>query len=259
MNKTQWISIFVAAVLFALLYFGLNTKPDNIKGLEKTRSLAAEKTSAAVLMKNAKSNLDNANLASLELLEQEFVNATVDSVKTSFGKQLSGRWFELKQPSIAGHFAQKVAEIDNVENSWSIAGTTYALCVQRSKDEAEKDFCTKRAVESFENAISLNPDESAHKLNLALVYTDNPPEGQPMKGIQMMLALNRENPENVTVIKTLARLGLQTGQYEKVLARLTKAKSLAPNDSEIDCLLVKVYTATKETALAEKAVVNCNQ
>ncbi len=259
MNKTQWISIAGAAVLFSLLYFGCNTKPENIKGLEKTRTLAAEKTSAAVLMKNAKAKLPNAELASLELLEQEFVNTTVDSIKINYGKQLSGRWFELKQPAISGHFAQEVASLENEENSWSIAGTTYALCVQRSQDEVEKDFCSKRAVESFENAISLNPSESAHKLNLALVYADNPPEGQPMKGIQMLLTLNREQPENVTVIKTLARLGLQTGQFEKVLARLTKAKALAPNDREIDCMLVKVYTATNETALAEQAAVNCNR
>jgi len=107
MNRTQWISIAGAAVLFVLLYFGCNTKPENIKGLEKTRSLAAEKTSAAVLMKNAKAKLSNADLASLELLEQEFVNATADSSKISFGKQLSGRWFESKHPSIAGHFAPK--------------------------------------------------------------------------------------------------------------------------------------------------------
>ncbi len=254
----QWISIFGAIGLFMLLYFGLDSKPKNIEALEKTRTLSAEKTSAGVLIKLAKESLEPSDVSSLELMEQEFVVAVGDSSKSAIGKRLSGRWYELKKPAIAGHFAMQVAELENSEDAWSIAGTTFALCLKRSKDDAEKDFCTKRAIQSFENAISLNPSENAHKLNLALVYVDNPPEDQPMKGIQILLGMNRENPENVTVIKALARLGIQTGQMDKALDRLIKAKGLAPDDKEIDCLLVKVYEANQQNELALKAAQKCN-
>ena len=91
-----------------------------------------------------------------------------------------------------------------------------------------------------------------------MVYVDNPPEDQPMKGIQILLGMNRENPENVTVIKALARLGIQTGQMDKAYARLIKAKAIAPDDKEIDCLLVKVYEAQQQSKLALEAAQKCN-
>ena len=257
MNKAQWFSIAGALILFGILYFVLDTKPDTIKASEKSRSLTAEQTSAAVLVKQAKRNLDPTELASLELLEQDYFAAQADSTKLNLGKRLSGRWFELKQIAVAGHYAQLVAEKENSENAWSIAGTTFALCVQRTKEEAEKDFCSRRAVEAFENAISINPAASVHKVNLALVYADHPPKENPMKGIQLLLEMNRSNPEDVQVIKTLARLGIKTGQYDKALARLQKAKTLAPEDSSIDCLMAEIYTATNQEALAMAAKEKC--
>lgn len=253
MNKAQWISILSAVLIFVVLYFVLDTSPKDFRDLEKSRSVSSEQTSSAILIKDAKESINPADLASLELLEQEFHSTSSDSVKIEFGKRLSGRWFDLKQVAVAGHYAQLIAEIENQADSWGIAGTTFALCMQRSQNEVEKDYCTKRAIESFENAISLNPEASNHKVNLALVYADNPPDGNPMKGIQMLLGMNKENPDDVQVIKSLARLGMKTGQYEKALGRLLKAKSLTPEDTSIDCMLMEIYGSTDQHALAQKA------
>ena len=35
MNKSQWILISAAVALFAVLYFGFDTKPEKQKGIEK--------------------------------------------------------------------------------------------------------------------------------------------------------------------------------------------------------------------------------
>jgi cytochrome c-type biogenesis protein CcmH/NrfG len=83
-----------------------------------------------------------------------------------------------------------------------------------------KAFCNQRAVQAFENAISLNPDNASHRLNLALTYTEMPPEDNPMKGILLLRELQEQYPENTQVLNALGRLAIQTGQYARAVERL---------------------------------------
>ena len=178
MTKNQYILIFGSLLLFFVLYFGCDTSPnDSQKALEKTRALAAESTDINALLKSAKSDLIPEAENAVFALERQLEEAVDDSTKIGLFQQLSGLWFELGKLAISGYYAQSIAEIDNAENSWSIAGTTYTICVQRSQEEKVKNFCSGRAVTAFENAISINPENMAHKVNLALCYAENPPEG----------------------------------------------------------------------------------
>ncbi|NNE30328.1 MAG: hypothetical protein HKN16_11875 [Saprospiraceae bacterium] len=251
MNKTQIITILAAIGLFGLLFLGFDTKPQKQKDLEKSRSFNAELTSGQALLKNAKEGLSSSDLNEVSLLESQ-TNAENDSLKAEFLKELSGRWYELQRPDIAGYYAEQVAELENSEESWAISGTTFSLCLQRMQREDQVDFCKRRAISSFENAISLSPENMTHQVNLAMVFANNPPQEQPMKGIQMLLALNRKAPENVLVLKTLARFGMQTNQFEKALGRLQKAKAQAPEDKELDCLLAKAHQGLGNAAEAAR-------
>jgi len=71
---------------------------------------------------------------------------------------------------------------------------------------------------------------------------------QPMKGIQMLLALIKEEPANTDVMFHLGRLAIQTGQFEKAEERLKAAEKLNPKDARIICALADLYerTANKE-------------
>jgi len=250
MNRLQLLSIAIALGLFGLLYFGFDTKPSKQKELEKTRSFSAELTSGPALIKSAKANLSAEQLGELELLEAQS-QSPVDSTSIYYKKQLASRWYQMGHPAISGHFALQIAEKENTESAWSIAGTTFSICLKNNPSPEREDYCKKRAISSFETAISLAPENSQHRVNLAMVYANHPLADQPMKGIQMLLELNRKDPDNVLVLKTLATFGLQTNQFDKVIGRLEKAKSLAPKDLEIDCLLEKAYIGKGMTEKAQ--------
>jgi len=241
MNKTQWIVIISAAVLFSVLYFGLDTKPYSHSSVEEKRGLSAVSTDANSLVMEAKKSLGPQQIAVLTALEAEYQSAKTDSVKTGALKQLSSNWYKFERPDVAGYYAEEVASLSNEEEAWSIAGTTYSICIQRMKEEKVRGFCTERAISALETAASLNPDNLQHKINLALVHTENPPKENPMQGVLMLVDLNKQHPENVSVLTQLGRLAIKTGQLEKAVQRLGKAVELEPDNRSANCLLASAY------------------
>lgn len=255
MTKLQTIISIGAVVMLLGMYFGCETKPPKQKEIEKTRVMNAESTGIRALEKEAKDTLNRSEAGFIAALEKEVQTAPNDTAKIAGLKRLSSNWFRLGRPDIAGFYAEEVATKTEDEKSWSIAGTTYNICIQRIGAQKIRDFCTKRAINAFENAISLNPESTAHRVNLALCYTENPPQDNPMKGVLLLVDLVKQYPEDPLVLSNLGRLAVKTGQWGKAKERLESAYKFAPNDKNIICLLADTYTQLKDpqaAAFAEK-------
>lgn len=256
MTKLQTGICLSAILLLLVMYFGCETKPPKQKQIEKTRVLNAESTTVQTLLKEAKDTLNSRSDNYILSLEKQLESAKDDTTRVEILKQLSGRWFSEARPDIAGGYAEKIAEIEDSEDSWAITGTTFAICVKRMNEARIRDFCTSHAIKAFENAISLNPSNTTHKVNLAICYTDNPPPNNPMKGVLLLRDLLDKEPNNPLVLSSLGRLAIRTGQFEKAKERLEQAYSSAPNNKEIICLLAQTYTSLNDTenaaAFAEK-------
>ena len=255
MGWKQWVAVGIALGLSAILYWGFDIIPPKQQALNKTRALNVEATNVEVLKREAKEQLtafQQADLAAVELsLEQD------SSQAVPLLKELSGKWYEFGYPAISGYYAQEVAKRESSGESWAIAGSTYAICAQRTDQEKVKQYCSQRAIQAFEKALSLDPDRTDYRLNLALVHVDNPPKDNPMKGILMLRDLNREQPDNVSVLNNLGRLAIQTGQYERALERLEHALSVDPENTLTICLLAETYTALNQQEKAEPFARQC--
>ena len=68
MNRTQFIAIGAALVLFLAMYFGCETRPAQVRNLEKSRSLSLEVTGIENLMQAARKKLSASDLATLDAL-----------------------------------------------------------------------------------------------------------------------------------------------------------------------------------------------
>jgi len=260
MTKAQYGLSGSALLLFFLLYFGCKTKPPAQQEIEKSRLLNAEQTDVNVLLKEAKASMTSGQQAEVFLLEEALANLSTeeDTAKIDAYKQLASKWFSLGHPGISGDYAQKIADVENTEEAWSIAGTTYTICVQRSDVEKVREFCTKRAIQSFESAISLNPTNVQHKVNLALCYTENPPADNPMKGILMLRTLDDENPEDALINTSLARLAIRTGQYDRAIQRLQTVLRNEPANNTANCLIGQAYEKAGKAEMAVPFIEKCN-
>ncbi len=259
MTKTQSIVLVIIGLLFVILYFGCETKPKEMQLAEKSRASKIEVTGFQTLMLDAKKNLSKNDKDIFNAYNVELNNSLEDSSKVKVIKKIAAKWYSLGHHAISGNYAEEIAKIEDNENSWSIAGTTYVLCTKASEEDKMKQYCQTRSVKCFENAISHNPENLDNKVNLALSFVEYPPSDNPMKGILMLIDLNKKNPENVSILNQLGRLGMQTNQFEKAAQRLEKALSIEPNNNITACLLAKAYKSLGKNSEASKMDKLCNE
>lgn len=258
LKKEQLYYTLGAIVLLAVLYFGFDIHPSTHKALEKSRALNTREYDIASYQAEAKKSLKEDEIGYLETLEAQVQHAGQDSARLNILKQLSGYWYKLGNPVMAGLYAKEVAEKENSGLSWSITGTTFASGLQQELDEKQKLFARDQALEAFENAISLEPAVVDHRVNQALCYIELPEAGQPMKGIQMLAGLATSYPDSPAPPYQLARLAVRTGQYERALTRIEQALKLDPTDSRIACLAIDIYTALNKPAEAAQLADRCS-
>lgn len=241
MNKAQYLAVLAALALFLGLYFGFDTKTDKQKTTERSRSLQAESTGFETIVADAKAHLDASQSTQVAEREQALEKAASDADRISALKRLSGLWYEFGQIPVAGGFAEQAAELENADSSWSVAGATFFNGLMASQDPVVRRYCADHAVKAFESAASLNPAQVEHRVNLALVYAENPPPDNPMQAVLMLRELENKYPDHPAVYNTLGRLAIKTGQWQRAVERLEKAWALDKNNLNTPCLLAKAY------------------
>ncbi len=240
MSKSQILVIVLTSFLFLGLYLGGSLKPKEIKSAEKIRAVEVESTDINSLLMAAKPSLSARQEADLMALEAKLGDSKTDLEKIATYKELASAWYSFNNSTLSAYYAEEVAELENTEDSWSIAGTTYVIALKSSEEEKNKKFTSKRAIKAFENAISLNPENIQHKVNLAIAYKEFPPANNPMMGVLMLLDLNKQHPENTSVLLTIAQMGLETNQIDKAMGRIESALKLEPNNARANCLMAEV-------------------
>ncbi len=249
----------MATLLLLLLYLGCQTKTPEHLQLEAMRQPEAAGES---LLRAAREALTPAQLADVSTLEDRLESRTDEDNEIDLLQQLSGTYYRAGRPEAAGYYARRLAEVENTEEAWSIAGTTFSLCTQKYLGSEEEDGirqqCAQEAVAAYEAAISLNPDELDHRVNLALIYVDNPPEGNPMKGILDLVGLDKEYPREPRVLVALGRLAIRTGQWERAEQRLSVADEIEPDYPGLACLLAQTYQQLGQADKEQTYAARCN-
>ncbi len=258
-TKTQLGFIAAAVLLFAVLYFGFDTKPKKQAELEQSRALNFESTDIRVVLADAKQQLNSRQNGVIGIAELELQEVTDDTLKAIRMETLAREWYGFGFPEVSGYYAEEIAKLRNTGASWGIAGTTFTLCAKNRTEDKIRDFCRQHALRAFENAVSEEPNVIDHRLNMALLNVEVPPESNPMKGIQMLLSLNEDHPKNVKVLNQLGRLSIQTNQWDRALKRLTTSLEIEPNNRSTICMLSKVYQSLQEFSKAEKFTRLCNE
>jgi tetratricopeptide (TPR) repeat protein len=257
MSSLQKIVLFATLLLFGVLYFGFDTKAPEREKLETSRQIQGESTGIETLLTEAKSSLSTSQITDIETMEVSLETAKTDKEKAVILKKISGLWYSQSNFPIAGEYAEKVAMIENVDSAWSIAGATYFSGLQQSKDQKIRDFCAQRATKAFESAASLAPNDASHRVNVALVYAENPPADNPMKAVLLLKDLEVKYPEAPSVYNALGRLAIKTGQWQKAVDRLEKSWVLDKKNIKTPCLLAKAYGELQNSAKAAEYAAMC--
>ncbi len=257
MQRPQYTVLFAALALFLGLYLGFSTKPSKQKVVEQSRSLQGSSTSLDNLIADAREHLSGSQAATLAELEAAANAAPSDSVRIEPLKRLSAWWYQAEQLPIAGGIAAQVAEIAQTDEAWSVAGATFYTALAAATAPVIRSFCADNAVKAFESAASLRPEQVEHRVNLALVYAENPKPDDPMRAVMLLRELESQHPENPAVYNALGRLAIKTGQWERAIQRLEKAYALDSKNPNTPCLLSKAYEGMGNEELMTKFAKIC--
>jgi tetratricopeptide (TPR) repeat protein len=237
MNKSQIWAAIAAFSLFLILYLGFDTKTNKIK----TKEIKEASVELNTLVEKAAAELTGNHATQYNELDRKLKAAQNEPEKVEILKDISAFWFQEGQLPVAGVIAEQVAQIEKTDSSWSVAGGTFFTALVESREEQMRDFCAQHAVLAFEKAASLAPERVEHRVNLALVWAENPDPNNPMQAVMMLRELETKHPDNPSVYNALGRLAIKTGQWQRAVDRLEKSWSLNKNNPNTPCLLARAY------------------
>lgn len=255
MRTGHYITIIVALGLIAALYWGVNTTPPK-KADEQPPMAGAQMPAQSIVTLS----IDSLLLASqkalpehaqedLSTLTQKSAVATSDVDKSTIYKEMGDLMLEHKQFAAAAHYYTESAKLDNSEKSLNFAGRFNLDLLHSAHEASVQAWAADNAITSFERSLEINPDNDTVKMALASAYVDG--TGQPMQGIQLLLGITKEDPDNVQANLMLGQLSIRSGQNDKAISRFETVLKKDPENTEALYFLAEAY---KNNGNKEKAI-----
>lgn len=140
-------------------------------------------------------------------------------------------WQEHKQLPMAAHFYGQAAKLENSEKKLNFAGQFFLdLMHQPGTTPSVQLWEAQQAVDYLSRSRELNPDNDSTTIALASGYIEG--TGETMQGVQLLLGITREKPDHIPANLTLGRLAVQSGQFDKALARFETVLKQQPENTE---------------------------
>lgn len=153
-------------------------------------------------------------------------------------------------------YISEAAKLDNSEKSLTFAARLFLENLRAEHDPAKLKWKADNAIELFEKAIILNPNDDELSIGLGSSYvfglgragTD---ATATMQGIQELLKVVRKDSTNMKAQFVLGVGGFVSGQYDKAVERFSKVVTAQPDNLEAIAFLADTYAAKgdKEQAI----------
>jgi tetratricopeptide (TPR) repeat protein len=231
-------------VLFALFFFGKTIPPKKVSSGEA--AVAARPMEAADILKVSKSRLTVSQQAYVNRLENSVVRGDVNIQQLSAYRQLAAFWKDSVQEGFLPfvYYTGEIAKLENSEKSLTFAAQLFLQSLRGQDNPALKSWMATNAKELFEKALDLNPDNDSTKVGLGASYifgssAENPTE--VMQGIQRILEVAHRDSTNMYAQFMLGLGGIESGQFDKAIERLTTVVRHQPANIEALLFLAEVH------------------
>lgn len=258
MRKGHYIALFAAVALIAALYWGVNTKPPkktgenaqaagHVEGDGHTDEVAP--ASVDSILAAADKNLHDHALEDIKALKIKLEGETSPQAKAAIYSQMGEVLQQHKELAGAAYYYTEAAKLENSEKSLNFAARLNSDLLRSAEQPSVKAWAAQQAIAAYEQSLKLNPDNDTVKMALAVCYIDG--STQPMQGIQLLLGITREKPDNIPANLMLGQFSIRSGQLDKAAERFEKVISLEPDNTEALYFLAEVY---KGQGKKEKAI-----
>ena len=256
--KKQLILISAGIVLLlALFLFGRTTsnKPLATAIVEDSISIKPFDVLQFIALEKAKLSTNQTITASK--LETNLIAASVLAEQIKANEALAAFWKDsAKSFEPYAFYISEGSKLDNSEKSLTFAARIFLDNLRAEKDLSKLNWETTTAIDLYERALKLNPENDDIKIGLGSCYiygkgrSGNPQE--TMQGIQQLLSVVRKDSNNLKAQMMLGVGGLVSGQFDKSIERLNKVVTQQPQNAEAVAYLADAYAGKGDKANAVK-------
>ena len=230
-KNQQLLLVSGIIILSVILYFAPAKKETPVVASKPAYSFDAQ-------LEKAKNKLARQELQNVNELEKK-INEGSGTDQNILLDTLAKRWDALEDKSIAAHYFELLAQKTNDEKNWLNAAYRYFDAFQMENDSVLRAVMVRKAIESYNNVLKINPANLDAKTDLGVCYTDGTSE--PMKGIMLLREVVSTNPQHENAQYNLGVLSMRSGQYAKAAERFEKVLSINPERKEIYLMISKAY------------------
>ena len=198
------------------------------------------------ILQASQARLTPAQLSYVNRLQQSVVRGDVQAQQLNVDRQLAEFWKDSVSDGflLYAYYTGEAAKLEKSEKKLTFAAQLFLQSLRGQDDPALNGWMATNAKELFEKALELNPDNDSSKVGLGASYIFGSQAGNPMEvmqGIQRILEVAHRDSTNMYAQLMLGWGGLESGQYDKAIERLTTVVRHQPANIEAILLLAEVY------------------
>lgn len=171
--------------------------------------------------------------------------------------QLAHIWDVNNKPAVAAYFGALAAKLENSEKKLNFAGQFFLELMHDAGSQSVQLWEAQEAVDCFKRSLAINPANDTTKIALATGYIEG--TGETMQGVQLLLGITREKPENLPANMMLGKMAIQSAQYDKAIKRLEDLLKIYPNNAEAMYFLAEAYKGKGDKQKAIELFEQCKK
>src|SRR5690606_20055438 len=129
---------------------------------------------------------------------------------------IADNWMGHNQKPVAAHYYLQAAKLENSEKKLTFAARLFLELVRKAPSEDIQAWEGQQAIEGFQRALRINPENDSAKLSLAECYIGT---GATMEGVMLLREITEKDPDNITANLILGQQGIVSGQFDKAISR----------------------------------------
>lgn len=239
-TKWQIVALTSVAALGAVIYFA--EKVPAKSSLDHTHEETAEvgKIDFLAEAKKLSAASEAQTVAQLESLANAARNK---EQKIQLLDSLIAIWDSNRKPTASAVVSQQLAEISGKAADWYAAADRYMMATRFVKEEAQKKQLYENATAAFEKTLALEPQNLDAKagLGVSLVESAGLTGQPPMKGIGLLREVVATDSTHINAQLNLGYFAIQSGQFDKALARFETVKRVKPEFIEVHLYIADTY------------------
>jgi len=249
--KQQQIILTISGLcLLVVLYFFGNTVPPAKANTSTVTAgdgvSSAKEFGIREILEASKSRLTVDQLSSVNRLEHAVVRGDVKNQQLKAYQSLASFWKDSVSDAFlpAVYYTAEAAKLENSEKSLTFAAQLFLENLRGQDNPALKHWMASEAKDLFQRALVLNPGNDSSKIGLggSYIFGSNAADPQEvMQGIQQILEVARRDSGNMYAQFMLGLGGIESGQFDKAIERLTRVVHHEPGNVEAVLALAEAY------------------